>query len=123
MTLEEVTNQMAINNEIAVLGRLKEYLSYKEPDSDNRFFVAGDDIFTRKARLLQSVTNEGKSGIIAIETKYTDVLGQNEARNPIPAREATQRDGIKQLFDEDALEEIKLGKITLFKFRKLTCET
>ena len=55
MTLEEVTNQMAINNEIAVLGRLKEYLSYKETDCDNRFFVAGDNIFTRKARLLQSI--------------------------------------------------------------------
>lgn len=27
---EEATNQMAINNEIAVSGRLEEYLSYKE---------------------------------------------------------------------------------------------
>ena len=252
MTLEELKDQMAINNEIAILGSLKEYLSYKETDKENRFFVTGDNTFTRKARLLQSirrwqtgtkegyrefkgektyhgnlaenghetgvnflhheifdyvkkrisekkpyetieenrmmnnflssqpmafnlfyplmkivecedgqsklahvvntllhgkikiekvievglefvpsyykqclndktamdaffrfVTNEGKSGIIAIETKYTDVLGQNEARNPLPAREATQREGIKQLFDEDALEEIKLGNIKL----------
>ncbi|MBQ0056243.1 MAG: hypothetical protein KBT20_01190 [Bacteroidales bacterium] len=252
MTIEVVTNQMAINNEIAVLGGLKEYLSYKEADKENRFFVAGDNMFTRKARLLQSirrwqtgakegfreykgektyhgnlaenahetgvnflhheifdyvkkrisekkpyetieenrmmnnflssqpmafnlfyplmqivecedgqsklanvvntllhdsvkiekvikvglefipsyykqclndktamdaffrfVTKDGKTGIIAIETKYTDVLGQNEARNPLHAREATQREGIKQLFHEDALEEIKLGKTQL----------
>lgn len=59
------------------------------------------------------VTSDGKTGIIAIETKYTDVLGQNEASNPYPAREATQRDGIKQIFNEDALAEIRLGKIKL----------
>ena len=59
------------------------------------------------------VTDDGKTGIIAIETKYTDVFGQHEARNPLPAREATQREGIKQLFNEDALEEIKLGMIKL----------
>lgn len=252
MKLEEVTNQMAINNEIAILGRLKEYLSYKETDKENRFFVASDKAFTRKARLLQSirrwqsgakegyreykgektyhgnlaenghetgvnflhheifdyvkkrisnkkpyetidenrmmnnflssqpmafnlfyplmqivecedgqdklanvvntlfrnslqiekitkvglefipsyykqclndktamdaffrfVTKEGKTGIIAIETKYTDILGQNEARNPNPARETIKREGIKQIFREDALEEINLGKIKL----------
>lgn len=55
MTIEEVNNQMAINNEIAVLGRLNEYLSYKESDKENRFFVADDNAFTRKARLLQSI--------------------------------------------------------------------
>lgn len=252
MTLEEVTDQMATNNEIAVLDRLNEYLSYKEGNKETRFFVARDNTFTRKARLLQSirrwqtgakegyrvhkgektfhgnlaengndtgvnflhheifdyvkkrisekkpyetieenrmmnnflssqpmafnlfyplmliteceegqyklasvvnsllhdtvkiekvtkvgieyipsyykqclndktamdafilfVTSEGKTGIIAIETKYTDVLGQKEASNPLPAREATQREGIKQLFKEDALEEIKLGEIKL----------
>lgn len=56
------------------------------------------------------VTSDGKTGIIAIETKYTDVLGQNEASNPYHAREATQRDGIKQLFNEDALADVHLGK-------------
>ena len=55
MTLEEFKNQMSINNEIAILERLEEYLSYKETDKENRFFVTGDNTFTRKARLLQSI--------------------------------------------------------------------
>lgn len=252
MILEEVKDQMLINNEIGILANLEEYQSYKESSPKERFYVAGDNAFTRKARLLQSIrrwqtgaaegfreykeiktfhgnlainggktgvnflhkeifdyvkkriaekkpyetierdrmmnnflssqpmafnlfyplmvitecqegqrrlacvlnrvlkdtvvielvtevglefipsyyreclndktamdayirfrTHEGKSGIIAIETKYTDCLGRNEARNPVPARNAVLQDGIKCLFNLDAVNEIQAGKIKL----------
>ena len=252
MTLEEITNQMEINNEISVLEKLCKYQSYKEQTPDERFFVAGDNAFTRKARLLQSirrwqkhdkegfreykgiktfhgnlsingnetgsnflhkeifeyvkkriedkkpyetieekrmmnnflssqpmafnlfyplmliteceegqrrlanvfnsllkgavsidlvaevgleyipdyyreclndktamdayirfVTKEGKRGIIAIETKYTDCLGKNEASNPMPAREAVMRNGIKKLFTKEGVDTIQSGTLKL----------
>jgi len=54
------------------------------------------------------VTTAGKKGIIAIETKYTDCLGTNEASNVAPAREAAKRVG--DLFKEDALKSITEGR-------------
>lgn len=55
MTIDETKDQMTTNNEIGRLANLKEYLSYKESSPDERFFVAGDNVFTKKARLLQSI--------------------------------------------------------------------
>lgn len=56
-------------------------------------------------------TTDGKKGIIAIETKYTDILGNNQASNPIPAiKTATERDGITQLFTTTAKNEICRGE-------------
>ena len=60
------------------------------------------------------ITTEGKKGIIAIETKYTDILGKNQAKNPLPAiKTATERDGIFQLFTTTAKKKMSKGEIVL----------
>ena len=59
------------------------------------------------------VTYNGKKGIIAIETKYTDHLGKNQASDPSLAINATQRDGISQIFTEEGKESIVSGRIKL----------
>lgn len=60
------------------------------------------------------VTTDNKKGIIAIETKYTDILGKNQASNPSFAiKTATERAGISQLFTTQAKMEISNGKIKL----------
>lgn len=57
---------------------------------------------------------DGGKGIIAIETKYTDVLGKNQASNPAPAIEAaTKREGICSLFTNQGKEDILSGRIEL----------
>lgn len=62
-------------------------------------------------------TMDGRKGIIAIEVKYTDCLGSNEAKRPEYAiNAATQRSGIFELFTQDgrdkiANREIKLSQI------------
>lgn len=57
---------------------------------------------------------KGGNGIIAIETKYTDVLGKNQASNPTLAIEAaTKREGICSLFTDKGKENILSGKIEL----------
>lgn len=66
---------------------------------------------------LRYVTTDGKKGIIAIETKYTDSLGSNQASNPLLAIEtATKRNGISQIFtvkgkEKILKEEIKLSQL------------
>ena len=50
---------------------------------------------------------DGKHGIIAIETKYTDVLGTNPASNPSFAiRQATENVEISKLFTNEGIEGI-----------------
>lgn len=57
---------------------------------------------------------DGGKGIIAIETKYTDVLGKNQASDPAPAIEAaTKREGICGLFTNQGKEDILMGRIEL----------
>lgn len=51
---------------------------------------------------------DGKRGIIAIETKYTDTLGMNEGRHPEYARAAAQRIGY--LFEPAALDGLLSGR-------------
>ena len=59
-------------------------------------------------------TADGKKGIIAIETKYTDVLGDNQASKPTLAIEtATERDGVAQLFTTQTKEKILNGETKL----------
>ena len=59
-------------------------------------------------------TTDGKKGIIAIETKYTDRLGENQASKPALAiKTATEREGVVQLFTNQAKKEILNGKIEL----------
>ena len=60
------------------------------------------------------VTATGKKGIIAIETKYTDKLGENQASKPTFAiTTATEREGIAKLFTTQAKEEILNGNTEL----------
>ena len=60
---------------------------------------------------------DGKHGIIAIETKYTDILGTNMASDPSFAiRQATENIGISQLLTDKGIEgitkrEIKLSQV------------
>lgn len=60
------------------------------------------------------VTPDGKKGIIAIETKYTDILGTNQASNPsLAIKTATQREGISQIFSKEGKKRIASGKVKL----------
>lgn len=60
------------------------------------------------------VTTDGRRGIIAIETKYTDTLGKNQASKPLPAiKTATENDGISLLFTTMAKKKIGDGEIEL----------
>ncbi|MGN0206581.1 MAG: PGN_0703 family putative restriction endonuclease [Muribaculaceae bacterium] len=53
---------------------------------------------------------DGKRGIIAIETKYTDKLGTNQASNPSTAiKAATEIESIAELFTEEGKSGIKSG--------------
>lgn len=60
---------------------------------------------------------DGKHGIIAIETKYTDILGTNMASDPSFAiKQATENIGISQLLTDKGIEgitkrEIKLSQV------------
>ena len=57
---------------------------------------------------------DGGKGIIAIETKYTDKLGTNQASNPTLAiKTITTRVGISELFTAIGKEQIISGKILL----------
>lgn len=62
-------------------------------------------------------TPDGKHGIIAIETKYTDILGTNMASDPSFAiKQATENIGISQLLTDKGIEgitkrEIKLSQV------------
>ena len=57
---------------------------------------------------------DGKHGLIAIETKYTDVLGTNPASNPSFAiRQATENIGISQLLTNEGIEGITKRDIKL----------
>lgn len=57
---------------------------------------------------------DGKHGIIAIETKYTDILGTNPASNPSFAiRQATENIGISQLLTNEGIESITKRDIKL----------
>jgi len=58
-------------------------------------------------------TFEGKKGIIAIETKYTDHLGSNEAKKWLPGLQATQKEGISCLFTPEAHLQIEARRIKL----------
>jgi hypothetical protein len=59
-------------------------------------------------------TTDGKKGIIAIETKYTDELGENQAKKPaLGIKTATERDGVAQLFTTKAKEKILSGETKL----------
>lgn len=59
-------------------------------------------------------TKDGKIGIIAIETKYTDILGKNQASNPsLAINTATERPGISSLFTSEAKDQINDGDIEL----------
>ena len=60
------------------------------------------------------VTADSKKGIIAIETKYSDSLGTNEASDPSTAiTTATERDGVFQLFTNVAREAIRKKEIKM----------
>lgn len=60
------------------------------------------------------ITTDGKSGIVAIETKYTDSLGRNQASNPSFAiKTATETDDISQIFSAVGKEKICSGEIEL----------
>lgn len=53
------------------------------------------------------VTTNGDSGIIAIETKYTDILGHNQASDPsIAIKTATEIDDISKIFTAEGKEKI-----------------
>lgn len=57
---------------------------------------------------------DGKHGIIAIETKYTDILGTNPASNPSFAiRQATENIRISQLLTNEGIEGITKRDIKL----------
>lgn len=57
---------------------------------------------------------DGKHGLIAIETKYTDILGTNPASNPSFAiRQATENIGISQLLTNEGIEGIAKRDIKL----------
>lgn len=56
-------------------------------------------------------TTDGKKGIIAIETKYTDKLGSNEAKNINPALEAAN--GMTDIFTSEGLEAIKSRRVKI----------
>ena len=57
---------------------------------------------------------DGKHGLIAIETKYTDILGTNPASNPSFAiRQATENIGISQLLTNEGIEGITKRDIKL----------
>lgn len=57
---------------------------------------------------------DGGKGIIAIETKYTDILGKNQASDPTRGiQTATQRAGICELFTDEGKEKIASGEIKL----------
>lgn len=63
---------------------------------------------------LRYVTTDGKIGIIAIETKYTDCLGQNQASNPsLAIKTATEKDGISQIFTAEGKKKILNGELSL----------
>ena len=60
------------------------------------------------------ITVNGKKGIIAIETKYTDRLGENQASKPALAiKTATEREGVAQLFTTQVKENILTGETKL----------
>ena len=61
------------------------------------------------------ITIDGKKGIIAIETKYTDKLGTNQASNPLLAIDAATEpnNGISELFTDEGKEKIRQGEIKL----------
>lgn len=57
---------------------------------------------------------DGKHGLIAIETKYTDILGTNPASNPSFAiRQATENIEISQLLTNEGIEGITKRDIKL----------
>jgi hypothetical protein len=63
---------------------------------------------------LRYVTVDGKIGIIAIETKYTDCLGHNQASDPSTAiKTATEIDAISKIFTAEGKEKIKNGELLL----------
>ena len=61
------------------------------------------------------ITTDGKKGIIAIETKYTDKLGTNQASNPQLAIDAATgpNNGISEVFTDEGKKKIRQGKIKL----------
>ena len=60
------------------------------------------------------VTADGKKGIIAIETKYTDILGKNQASNPsLAIKTVTDNTDIAPLFTKQAKDKICKGEIEL----------
>lgn len=54
MEMNELKDQLAINNEIGILGDIKNYMSYSS-DAPNKYYFVKDDVFTKKARLLQAI--------------------------------------------------------------------
>ncbi|MCR4965585.1 MAG: hypothetical protein K6A41_08010 [Bacteroidales bacterium] len=63
---------------------------------------------------LRYITTDGKKGIIAIETKYTDKLGCNQASDPsIAIKTATKRKGIEKIFTDEGKEKISKKEIKL----------
>ena len=55
MEMNELKDQIAINNEIGILGDIKNYMSYSSKVPNKYYFVNTDNVFTKKARLLQAI--------------------------------------------------------------------
>lgn len=63
---------------------------------------------------LRYVTTDGKTGIVAIETKYTDGLGHNQASDPsLAIKTATEKDGVSQIFTVEGQKRIRDGELLL----------
>ena len=63
---------------------------------------------------LRYVTTDGKIGIIAIETKYTDCLGHNQASDPsVAIKAATEKDGVSQIITAEGKKKIINGELLL----------
>lgn len=55
MKKNDFKDSMSINNEIGALGDIENYMSHLSDKPDLYFFVKTDNVFTKKARLLQAV--------------------------------------------------------------------
>lgn len=63
---------------------------------------------------LRYTTLDGRKGLIAIETKYTDSLGTNQASNPDRAKEiATNCAEVSKIFTKEGKKQIENGKLQL----------
>lgn len=108
--LAKVVSKLIINTDLSIFSKITEVGIEFIP---SYYSECLNDKTAMDAYFMYERT-DGKHGIIAIETKYTDILGTNPASNPFFAiRQATENIGISQLLTNEGIEGITKRDIKL----------